>query len=196
MNKRRPELYEDIDGPAPAFWWTVYGMSPQLVSVLESCRTYPTKHFIPACTAPTPALRPSFLMPVISQTDGSCLEDAQLESVMALRIQKDVDESPTKRRAFYRQSWAEWIWWQLGLEMCIRIHLPNTRHGLRAPERERERSYLILYTCFMLCRNCKPWMWTALMWLCLHFRYWLKVIWTVFVARFVCINAMYACCVL
>ncbi len=60
---------------------------------------------------------------------------------------------------------------------------------------QRERSYLILYTCFMLCRNCKPWMWTALMWLCLHFRYWLKVIWTylspVLFASMQCMRAAY-----
>lgn len=44
------------------------------------------------------------MLPNTCQTrDGSCLEDAQLESVMALRIQKEADESPTKRRVFYSQ---------------------------------------------------------------------------------------------
>lgn len=34
---------QDIYHLALAFWWTVYGMSPQLVSLLESCRIYATK---------------------------------------------------------------------------------------------------------------------------------------------------------
>ena len=77
--------------------------------------------------------------------------------------------------------------------MCIRIHLPNTRHGLRAPEREIILNLIYLFhvmselqalnvDCFNVALPSLSILIEGNM--------------NVFVARFVCINAMYACCIL